>query len=224
VYCLENNDMTRDQILMRGRDLYLCAPKGQMIEGYLAICPYSCVGAFSRLPTEYFAELSRLKSVVAEFYRRAYQFDEPTMYEQGRGGGGASASESAGFPFHAHLCFLPAKVDLHAILTSKYLAITVHGVEELPAVAKGRPYVYAEAADCSGSFRRAVYLASSKDLDPQLEQERLKPAIAEALNMSERGDWRLYPGDAELARLLERFTAFRAQSPYPGGRSDVRVA
>ena len=223
VYCLQNEEIKEEQILLRGEHLYLCAPRGQLVEGYLAISPYLCTGSLSQLPAEYFEELARLKSIAAAFYDQAYGVTRSIMYEQGRGGGGARIDRAGGFPLHAHLCCLPAAVDLHGILAAKYVELAVRGLEELPTAVNNRPYVYVEGPDSAGAYRPAVYVAKSSDGDADVEQERLKPALAAALNMPERGDWRAYPGDMELSCVIERFAAFK-RDLYWKENSNVRAA
>jgi hypothetical protein len=40
---------------------------------------------------------------------------------------------------------------------------------------------------------------------------RLKPTIAELMNLPGRGDWRCYPGDQELQQLVMKFGAHRRE-------------
>ncbi len=222
VYCLDNGQIEPRQVLFRGEHLYLCAPRGQMIEGYLAISPYRCVGCLAHFPPEWFAELARLKAIVAGFYRAAYRVAQPVFYEQGRGGRGAVTDRAGGFPLHAHLCALPAAVDLHGLLARHYAAVPVPGPEALPEATGHRPYIYAEAPDAQGCVRMAAYRAASPAQDILLEQARLKPLIAAEMNMPERGDWRAYPGDEELARLIERFAAFQANATWTSPGSSAK--
>src|SRR5437762_7776005 len=117
VYCLRSGRLRREQILLRGRHLYLCAPRGQLVEGYLVVAPYECTGCLADLPAAFIPELVRLKKMVEEFYATAYGVWSATFYEQGRAGGGARAEE---FPLHAHLCCLPLTLDVHPLLASRY--------------------------------------------------------------------------------------------------------
>jgi diadenosine tetraphosphate (Ap4A) HIT family hydrolase len=200
VYCLESRALRDEQVLVRGRDLYLCAPRGQLVEGYLAIAPYRCIGSLSLMPAGYFADLGRLIALVTRFYRAAYGTTRATFYEQGRAGGGAAVDGGGGFPLHAHLCCLPVAVDLHAVLAREYAPRGVAGPHELAVVARDEPYLYVE---CLGE--RAVYVARSPERRAALERSRLKPTIATLMGIPERGDWRVYPGDRELEGLIERW-------------------
>jgi diadenosine tetraphosphate (Ap4A) HIT family hydrolase len=200
VYCLQNKELHDDQILLRSDGLYLCAPRGQFIEGYLVIAPYEHIGSFSQLPTVSFPELKRLRSIVRGFYERAYGVTQMTFYEQGRAGAGASVDEAGGFPFHAHLCSLPFAVDLHSVLAPDFFRKTVPGLEDLPGAARDEPYVYFESLG-----QAAVYVAGSGEGRSRLEGMRLKPVIASLAGYPERGSWRAYPGDLELRNLRENW-------------------
>ena len=195
-YCLDTGVLRDEQVLLRGEEFYLCAPRGQLVEGYLAIAPYRCIGCLAELPEESLAELLRLKALVAEFYGR-----EPFLYEQGRAGDGASAEE-IGFPLHAHLCCLPVEVDVEGLF-ERYARIDVGGLRELRNAAASRPYVYIE----NGSSR--VYVPRDESGAAELRQLRLKPQLAELLGIPERGHWRDYPGDEELARVIAAFHEWR---------------
>jgi len=109
------------------------------------------------------------------------------------------------FPHHAHLCCLPLALDLHGLVARDHAAVPVADASAAALASAGRPYVYVVA-----SGTRAVYLARSTEGDRSLEQIRLKPRIAEVLRLSGRGDWRAYPGDEELDRVIDRFAGHRA--------------
>lgn len=207
VYCLGNGELSDGQVLLRGRHLYLCAPRGQLVEGYLVIAPLTCTGSLSAFPAGWSAELNILKGVVLAFYREAYGATDATLYEQGRAGGGARFDEAGGFPHHAHLCCLPLAVDLHALLAPRHVRLSLSGPEELSSVVPDRPYVYIEG----GAGRCCVYVPATDEGRQELERIRLKPAIAALLGLPDRGDWRAYPGDRELASLIRRFGAFRKE-------------
>lgn len=115
-------------------------------------------------------------------------------------GGGASVDKAGGFPLHAHLCCLPVTVDLHATLVRECVRKPVASPYELASVAPKIPYVYVESMN-----EKSAYVASSREGRFELEQKRLKPTIATLMGFPERGYWRTYPGDRELALLIERW-------------------
>ena len=65
--------------------------RGQLVEGYLAIVPYRCIGCMALTSARCLSELVRIRDIVAEFYLEAYGISEPLLYEQGRAGGGYSS-------------------------------------------------------------------------------------------------------------------------------------
>ena len=200
VYCLENKILSDRQILHRGQNLYLCAPLGQMVEGFLVIAPYQCIGALSKMPFDYIPELENLIALVAEFYAKAYRTSHTTCYEQGRAGGGASRDEIDGFPMHAHLCCLPQEVDLDAILAQDYHKLNVTGFQQLSEHAPNEPYIYVK--NMNG---KSLYVATDSEGRMDLERKRLKPEIASLLGIPERGYWRTYPGYQELDQLIKKW-------------------
>lgn len=200
VFCLANGHLRGDQVLERGEYLYLCAPRGQLVEGCLIVAPYRCLGCFARAPASHHAELARMQRGVEDFYAAAYGSPAATFYEQGRAGGGAAIDAGGGFPHHAHLCCLPLALDLHALLAPGHAAC------DEPALAALRvPYVYADSIDGSGDRRRTVYVARSPDGRTMLERLRLKPILARSIGWSGCGDWRAHPGDEKLERLVARY-------------------
>ena len=213
VFCLGSASLSDGQILHRGRSMYLCAPRGQMVEGFLAVAPYECVGALALLPPESFIELERFSTMIESFYVEALGCPSWLIYEQGRGGGGASADLEAGFPFHAHLCAVPISVDLHEPLSERFTAYEISSVGELRSIPRHQPYLYVDGQDRHGRRRRVVYLPSTPEMSGDLERSRLKPLIAELAGIPDRGHWRDYADDDELASLTARFTR------WAGGRA-----
>jgi hypothetical protein len=156
------------------------------------------------------SELAQLKRTAEEFYRAAYEVTQATFYEQGRAGGGAAIDEAAGFPLHAHLCGLPAPLDLHTVLAEKYLRRDLSGLQDLPGATHSEPYVYVEGLDAAGRYRRSAYVAHSNETRRELGQMRLKPTIAGLMGLPDRGDWRAYPGDWELEQVVMKFNVHQA--------------
>lgn len=198
VYCLYNEHLRDEQILLRGDTFYLCAPRGQLVEGFLAIVPYRCIGCLAQLPVSAIDELVALQDLIRGFYARTYNTCAMIFYEQGRAGGGALTDAGERFPLHAHLCGLPTPVDLHGYLRHRYLPVPVPSLVGLAAAVDGQPYLYVEASDQS-----LAYLARLNEQSTELERARLKPVIARLMGISDRGDWRAYPGDRELQHLIE---------------------
>jgi diadenosine tetraphosphate (Ap4A) HIT family hydrolase len=203
VYCLGTGELRDEQVLVRGDDFYVCAPLGQVVEGYVAIAPYRCIGCLASLPGDWIDELTRLKHLVAEFYADAYGVSRPTFYEQGRAGGGVGNEALTGFPLHAHLCGVPIALDMHAMLVGHFMRHQVAGLHELSAVAANDPYIYVESGG-----EEWVYLPRTHDERAELATLRIKPELAAFIGRPERGHWRAYPGDHEVKRVIDRFSAF----------------
>ena len=199
VFCLANGELAERQILLQGEHLYLCAPRGQLVEGWLIIAPHDCIGCFAHAPDAHLEELATMQALVTRIYADAYGVTRPAFYEQGRAGGGAAIDGLGGFPHHAHLCCLPLDVDLHPLL-HEHAAVPVDGPAQAEAASAGRPYAYVAAAG-----RSAVYVPRTPQGWTSLEQLRLKPRVAELIGLRGRADWRRYPGDEALERVADRF-------------------
>jgi diadenosine tetraphosphate (Ap4A) HIT family hydrolase len=198
VYCLENGHLSSEQVLWRGRHFYLCAPRGQLIEGFLVIAPYACATAITKLPHVVFDELVAMQTRVRQFYAATYKTTAALFYEQGRGGGSERVDPVDQFPLHAHLCCLPAALNLHAVLGRKYQAIPLSaGIPQLPDSVRGRPYIYVDA-----SGESMAYIALRDSQVQEIASARLKPIVADLLGLGERADWRAYPGERELWEVI----------------------
>ena len=214
VFCLENGALRDDQILLRGAGMYACAPRGQLVEGFAAVAPYACLGSLSQLPAEGFVELEEMIGTLGRFYADTYGCRGWLLYEQGRGGGGLTVDPQDGFPIHTHLCALPLDIDLHGALAARFRSMPVRSVRDLAAVADG-PYLYVERRHREGRHGARVYLPASPETRRELESSRVRPLVAALAGLPERGDWRDYPGDAELASAVARFHAWRRVSAVP---------
>ena len=178
----------------------MCAPKGQVIEGFLTVAPFECIGAYSSAPAGHLAELVELTETITQFYERAYRTARATVYEQGRAGGGAVLDATDHFPLHAHLCFLPLEVDLHRELERSFGGTAVSNLTDLPVAAANEPYLYIE---CAGA--KVVYLARTPQERLALESFRLKPIIARLIGRPERGNWREAPRRSRLRDPIRRW-------------------
>jgi diadenosine tetraphosphate (Ap4A) HIT family hydrolase len=169
VFCLENRQLTEVQVLVRAERSYLCAPRGQLVEGFLAIAPYRCIGCLTQLPAHQMGEISALQDRVLAFYAWAYAAGSALFYEQGRAGGGARRDAAGEFPLHAHLCSLPVAANprskhmgnsaeppaanlandlaerLIEYLAGRYLAVRVARLHDLASTLGARPYLYVES-------------------------------------------------------------------------------
>jgi len=204
--------LEKDQILLKGREFYLCAPRGQLVEGYLVIAPFACIGCLAEKRSDALNEVVRMRDLVLRFYRECYGVQHAIVYEQGRAGGGAVLDAAGRFPLHAHLCFLPVAVDVHEAASREYTSIPVTELDALPELVSGKPYLYVEAWRGATGVK-AAYVAATPGGRSRLETLRLKPEIARLLGHSDRGAWRDYPGDEERARVIRNFAGFASRLP-----------
>jgi hypothetical protein len=216
VYCLPNGYLRLDQILLRRAHAYLCAPRGQLVEGFLAIAPLHCEGCLRSAGEQVLADVIALQAVVRRFYTAAYGVGHTLFYEQGRAGGGASIDAQGRFPLHAHLCSLPVPVDLQHHLGQRFQSYGLSGLSDLAGRASARPYVFVEQGQQTGPACCRVYLGATAEDDLELGSMRLKPWLARLLGVADRGDWRAWPGDAELAQLIERWHEFHRMAGDEG--------
>jgi hypothetical protein len=188
-----------------------------MIEGYVILAPYRCMDepwrlrCLAEVPEEWFGELRGLIDEVAAFYRDAYGQGQLTCYEQGRGGGTSSWDTEGRFPHHPHLCCLPGSVDLDPLLAREFQCVPVHDIAGIREVIGIQPYVYVDSGHASMRLRHA-YVAANKEEQHKIERLRLKQILGEALGCAERSDWRVYPGNEELARLTKSFRTWQASA------------
>lgn len=197
-FCLATGLLEPRQVLTRGRSLYVCAPRGPIVEGFLAIAPLRCVDCIARFPADYFDELDELIDLVRTFYRRAYACEAITLYEQGRGGGPFAAHPE--FPLHAHLCSVPLDLDLHRLLERSYVRHEVQGPRDLRRFGDQGPYLYVEAC---GS--KSAYVGATPSTRQALRQSQLRREVASLAGRPERGHWRDCTEDRELDSLLKQW-------------------
>lgn len=220
VFCLGNGHLRAQQILWQGRACYLCAPRGQLVEGYLAVAPFRCVGSVAAFTVEELSECAHICQMIERFYHQSYGVEEWTFYEQARGGGGKRIDPVSRFPLHAHLCSVPRYVPLHAFLSRSYSTMCIADLGDLAIRTAASPYVYVMTRRGEVRVRRLYQACDARERE-QIESMRLKPVLAELLGLAGRADWRAYPGDHERGRLIERFRAFAAsrQARDPGRHS-----
>jgi hypothetical protein len=112
---------------------------------------------------------------------------------------------------------VPISVDLHEPLSERFTAYEISSVGELRSIPRHQPYLYVDGQDRHGRRRRVVYLPSTPEMSGDLERSRLKPLIAELAGIPDRGHWRDYADDDELASLTARFTRWASTAPHQTG-------
>lgn len=192
-------------MLIRDAYFYLCAPIGQIVEGYLVIAPYRCGSSLNRLASDRFPELERLIALLKDFYSSEYHCNDAIYYEQGRAGGNARIDPESKFPFHAHFCGVPVSCDLHGLLGRRYRCVEIKNLSELPIIAANEAYVYVQ-----NGGRQCVYLGRSDEQRMELERFRLTPQLVQLLGLGEQETWRQHPGRENMESLIRRFKDYRS--------------
>ena len=215
VFCLKNKILNDEQILLRGEYLYLCAPLGQITEGYLIISPYSCnidigsrLGCLSSFNKNMFSELIIFKNIVKEYYKYRYGNYHPVFYEQGRAGGDKIYDTSGRFPHHAHFCGVPKNLNIHSILSSKYEEIKINSISEIVRYKSKGAYILVDSYDKNYSKKISLYTSYNELQEMELEKFRLKPIIFELEEDFSDPNWRLDPEENKMLKVISTFSTF----------------
>jgi diadenosine tetraphosphate (Ap4A) HIT family hydrolase len=207
--------LTADQsVLLRGRYHYVMAPLGHLMEGFLLIMPSTCVTddgrrrrCVAQLEDDELVELRQLMDLVSEFYASAYGVTEVTCYEQGRAGGGLDSDHSGRFYHHAHVCCVPAWVELRPDQEAIHQRIDVAGIADVAAASARRPYLYLELRR-DGQREAAVFVGRDDEGARALENARLRTLVAAYLGIPQRGNWRQGDDLVERDAVVHAFTRF----------------
>lgn len=207
------------QLLLTTEHFYLLAPAGQVIEGFLSILTHACRDAPNRLrclddiPESWTGELAAVGGLVARFYREVYEAP-PVFYEHGRGGGHLSSFPDGDFVFHPHLCALPGELTIHRVLRARLRHRRAPSFPAVRAEIGRRAYLYVHTPGRTTCSTPIVYYGRELDSDEHLSRFSLKELLVEANQLDRETNWRRYPGERELAVLVDKFnrwyaTAFR---------------
>lgn len=213
-FCSPEQSFEPTQILLRGEYFYLLAPKGPPKEGYLMIVPYLCQNlenkfrCFANLPLYQANEFENIKKIVEGFYKYCYRVSAGLYYEQGRGGGD-DVDLLQGYSHHAHLCCIPADINIHTSLRQRLGSKVIETYEEIAQVYNNMAYIFVEGIDFDGIVRKRVFYVPSGDIERAL----LRVVIAEKLGVPPRLSWRDYPGNVEIAETVSKFSEYLKKFP-----------
>ncbi len=202
------------QLLLASPNFYVIVPRGQAVEGHLAIYTHRCGDRARRLrclddlrETEV-AELAQVADVVQAFYRAIYR-SGALFYEHGRGGGSERADPTEGHGYHPHLCALPIDVDVGTLLGPRFSGSRAVALPHIREQIGARPYLFVSAADDrSATVGKAYY---DRQGEQALRAWSLKRALAESLGLEGQWDWRLDDNREWLAAVAAKFDAWYAQ-------------
>lgn len=215
------------QLLVVTEHFHVLALAGQIVEGFVGIMTHACRDGSARLrcmddvPMLWVDELDALIELVIRFFREVY--GAPTLfYEHGRGGGGQSSLPGGDFKFHPHLCALPGNLKVHEVLRARFSYRSKVWFSALRTVIGSRPYLYVHTPAAARYPEPTVYYAVNDRTAADIEGLNLKRLLIELNGIDAIADWRRYPGERQLASLVEKFnswyvTSFRRRSdPYLG--------
>lgn len=209
LFCNPRKSFAPNQILLEGQYFYLFAPKGQIIEGYIILAPYSCTTirfqSLADTPSNYMAELLNFVNIIQLFFKTCYGIKHGVFFEHGRAGICLTYKHSWSDCYHAHLCCYPVDINLHDVLMKQYSARQIKDCSVIPMVAKDRRYLYLESVNAFGGVSRNIFYVSD---DCVIERGFLRGMLADRLGCQERADWRTYPGEKEIASTSIRFSQF----------------
>lgn len=214
-FCTPEQSFESIQLLLKGQYFYLFAPKGAPTEGYLMIVPYLCQNmehtfrCFADMPSYQAGEFETFKKFVEEFYRYCYGVSVGLYYEQGRGGGENDIDLLQGYSYHAHLCCIPADIDIHTSLRQRFDSIVIDTYEEIARVYNNMAYLFVEGVDFDNVIRKRLFYVPDGDIERAL----LRVIIAEKLGVPPRLSWREYPGNAEIAETVSKFNGYLKKFP-----------
>jgi hypothetical protein len=201
------------QLLVATEHFYLLAPVGQIVEGFLAIMTHSCRDASPRLrclddiPTAWVSEMNAMRDVITSFYRDVY--DAPVLfYEHGRGGGYDSSLPGGDFVFHPHLCALPGDLDIHQPLQAHYSFLAAQQFPTVREQIGRRPYIYVHTPAGIRQPEPLIYYEPGDGGDERVARLSIKALLVEANSLERDSAWRRYPGERELADLIDRFNVW----------------
>jgi hypothetical protein len=75
-----------------------------------------------------------------------------------------------------------------------------------------RPYLYVHTPDAAQNSEPIVYYTLDGQIAPAIEEISIKRLLISMNRIDSVDDWRSYPGERELACLVEKFNAWYADS------------
>lgn len=193
VFCNTKDSFKDEQILYKGKYFYLVVPKGQIVDGFLIIAPYSCdisnggIISLSTASNEVFNELKALIKHIKKFYKYSYNIDSFSYYEQGRGAEGKIRDDLNDFPIHSHVCTLPSTYNFQEYMKNNYNEVLLNQLEDINKVKTH----YLLLSTCGNIERICAYTGKNQEQIEELSHFRFKKIIADLLNCHEKEQWRM---------------------------------
>jgi hypothetical protein len=205
------------QLLVVTEHFHVLALAGQIVEGFVGIMTHACRDGPTRLrcmddvPMRWVGELEALSDLVIRFYREVYGAPA-LLYEHGRGGGGRSSLPGGDFVFHPHLCALPGDLKVHEALRARFSYRSAVRFSAVRTAIGNRPYVYIHTPGAARFPDSTVYYAADDRTAAEIEGLSLKGLLIDLNGIDVIADWRRYPGQRQLASLVEKFNGWYTTS------------
>lgn len=194
------------QLLALSENFYVLAPVGQVIEGYLLVATRTCrdtphrLRCFRDVPSGWRNEVAQLEGMIADFYADAYGAP-PIFFEHGRGGGYDFAFSNEDYYYHPHLCAVPGTINIHEPLNAMFRSVPCDHITNLRDAIERRPYLYVHTPNDSRNPHPRVYVGD----DNGIQTLSIKRLLVAADGVGNKWNWRTYPGELELERLILKF-------------------
>jgi hypothetical protein len=204
-----------NQLLAVTEHFYLLAPVGQLVEGFLGVMTHVCgdhpvrLRCLDDVPAAWAHDLHRLQRLIARFHHDVYGM--PTLfYEHGRGGDGSSSPPEGGYVFHPHLCALPGDHRVHMVLARRFSHRAVPHFPDVRDKIGRQPYLYVHTPSEERRSRPVAYFGTDAWTGESISALSVKRLVAEVGAIRQDCDWRRYPGESELVRLIAVFNQWYA--------------
>lgn len=166
---------------------------GQIVEGYLLIMPKSHTTSIANMNKQLFDELEYVYSQTSNILESNYS--KPIFFEHGVCRT-AYDNYNGCCVDHAHIHAVPAQVNVSNELKKEFKFTKIKKVSELAKIGKNGNYLYVD--DISGD--KLVFEANS------VRSQHIRYLIAEELNVPEKGDWYIYPGEQEINATIRKLS------------------
>jgi len=196
IYQEINHPERADTILCRTKSFFVIPTLGQFVEGYLLIVPkehFTCIG---KIPRVNFLELIRLIDEVRKILHNIY--GSAILMEHGP----RTEYEKAGCCIdHAHLHVVPVgrDVDISGKILKHFVGRKIIELSDLiEQIEKHGSYLFFE------DTKKNKWVFDAQIVPKQY----LRRLLAVELGISDKWDWRNYPGLEEIDRTIRKLSPF----------------
>lgn len=184
-YCRFCNPPDKERILYESENFYIMLSLGPIVEGYLLLVSKQHIGCCADIPDEQFEEFIFLYEKVKVILKESY--GNVICYEHGRAGSCLIPSSGSKHCFHAHMHFIPTKINLNELVKKDFKnSILLKDLSQLRKyfLLNGSPYLFAEDDKSMNIYPNIV----------NLKRQYLRFITSRAINQEELYDWVTYQG------------------------------